>query len=152
MPNDPSSLSLNDLMRRLGGAPSGSPERTPLEVEFERRKFVWLRAAVVVAGAAVVVGCAGVLTLALRPPAPVVATAPQVLPRVAVSAPNATPAAAVPAFTRELLQKEPEIGMLPTGAAALVDDGTCPPGQIKQVVGGSISAGVPRTRSCIARP
>jgi uncharacterized caspase-like protein len=58
----------------------------------------------------------------------------------------------VPAFTNELLKREPAIGHLPTGATALVDDGTCPRGKIKKVVGGDIATGKPRKRSCIARP
>jgi hypothetical protein len=171
--SDLSTLSLNDLMQQIGGALPGSPERAPLEAEYQRRKFVWLRAAVVIAGVAVAVGCVAVFAGLLRPQAPVaVATAPAaatavvpaavapaaVMPASAQPAPAAPAAAtapqtaAVPAFTREILSREPEIGKLPTGASVLVDDGTCPAGMIKQVVGGSMSAGVPRTRSCVARP
>ena len=57
-----------------------------------------------------------------------------------------------PAFTNELLKKEPGIGKLPTGAKALVDDGTCPAGKIKQVIGGNVATGQPRIRSCVPRP
>jgi len=37
-------------------------------------------------------------------------------------------------------------------ATALVDDGTCPDGQIKQIVGSNVTTGQPRLRSCIPRP
>lgn len=57
-----------------------------------------------------------------------------------------------PAFTNEILKKEPGIGHLPTGASVLIDDGTCPKGQIKKVVGGSVATGQPRVRSCIPKP
>jgi caspase domain-containing protein/uncharacterized protein DUF6719 len=80
---------------------------------------------------------------ALSPPAP------------APSPPAATsraPSVVVPAFTKNLLKEEPAIGKLPTGASVLVDDGTCPTGQIKQVIGGSIATGQPRLRSCVPRP
>lgn len=57
-----------------------------------------------------------------------------------------------PAFTNEILKKEPGIGQLPTGASVLIDDGTCPNGQIKKVVGGSVATGQPRVRTCVPRP
>jgi uncharacterized caspase-like protein len=58
----------------------------------------------------------------------------------------------VPALTNELLKREPAIGQLPTGATVLVDDGTCPRGKIKKVVGGDVATRKPRIRTCIARP
>jgi len=58
----------------------------------------------------------------------------------------------VPAFSTQILKTEPAIGQLPTGATALVDDATCPSGQIKQIVGGNVTTGQPRLRSCIPRP
>ena len=66
----------------------------------------------------------------------------------------ATPATGpvAPAFTNQILTAEPAIGQLPTGAKVLVDDGTCPAGQLKQVVGGNVTTGQPRLRSCVARP
>jgi hypothetical protein len=63
-----------------------------------------------------------------------------------------TPESEPPAFTKELLKREPAIGQLPTGAAVLVDDGTCGAGKIKRVVGGNVATGQPRARSCVARP
>jgi len=46
---------------------------------------------------------------------------------------------------------EPPAGSLPFGQTVLVDDGSCPEGQIKQVTGGNGST-IPRKRECIARP
>lgn len=88
-----------------------------------------------------------------RPPVPPIAAAPTSAPVVAPAPqqPRA-PAPVVPAFSREFLKQEPAIGKLPTGAAAYVDDGTCPKGQIKLVVGGDIAKREPRQRSCVARP
>jgi len=57
-----------------------------------------------------------------------------------------------PAFSNQILKTEPPVGQLPTGASALIDDGTCPDGQIKKIVGGNVTTGQPRLRSCIPRP
>lgn len=51
----------------------------------------------------------------------------------------------------QTLTAEPAPGTLRSGAKVLVDDGTCPEGQIKQVTGSS-ARGIPRKRECIARP
>ena len=72
-------------------------------------------------------------------------------PTVPVPALPPRAAAPLPALTRDVLSQEPAIGKLPLGASVLVDDGTCPTGQIKQVVGGNIVIGQPRLRSCVAR-
>jgi hypothetical protein len=58
----------------------------------------------------------------------------------------------LPYWTKDILKKEPPIGQLPPDAAVLVDDGTCPKGKLKQVIGGNMVAGVGRKRSCVARP
>ncbi len=53
------------------------------------------------------------------------------------------------------LKQEPPTGGLPSGQVVLVDDGTCPAGQIKQVTGGNGSAaagGTGRQRKCIPKP
>jgi hypothetical protein len=47
--------------------------------------------------------------------------------------------------------REPGAGMVRTGTSMLVDDGTCPRGQIKEIFGGSLKHGVPRTRTCVPR-
>jgi hypothetical protein len=71
--------------------------------------------------------------------------------------PAAAPAAAPappqepPAFTAQILKTEPPIGQLPQGAKVLIDDGTCPAGQLKQVIGGNVSTGQTRIRSCVPR-
>ena len=96
--------------------------------------------------------------VAPRPSAPPPAAAPS----ASLTPPPAAPAPAartpenmpknLPALTREILKKEPPIGHLPPDASVLVDDGTCPKGQIKQVIGGNMVAGVARKRSCVAHP
>ena len=66
-------------------------------------------------------------------------------------APDKTPNG-LPLWTRDILKTEPPIGKLPPDAAVLVDDGTCPKGKLKQVIGGNMVAGVGRKRSCVAHP
>ena len=59
----------------------------------------------------------------------------------------------------QVLKKEPPRGELRCGSKVLVDDGTCPQGQIKEITGGcNLSAGgggsgggPPRQRRCINR-
>ena len=56
----------------------------------------------------------------------------------------------------EVQRREPPMGALREGQVVLVDDGTCPAGQIKQVIGGNhVAAGgfkhIVRTRKCIPR-
>ena len=48
-------------------------------------------------------------------------------------------------------EMEPAAGTIATGISVLVDDGTCPSGQIKQVTGGDTKRGVPRVRRCVRR-
>jgi hypothetical protein len=68
----------------------------------------------------------------------------------AAAAPSAEPIA--PANTAQILKTEPSIGQLPPGAKVLIDDGTCPVGQLKQVVGGNTATGQARLRSCVPLP
>ena len=56
----------------------------------------------------------------------------------------------------EVLKKEPPMGQLSEGQTVLVDDGSCPPGQIKEVIGGNhVSVGgtkhILRTCKCIPK-
>jgi hypothetical protein len=56
----------------------------------------------------------------------------------------------------QILKREPPMGQLREGQTVLVDDGTCPAGQIKQVVGGNhVKVGgtkhIVRTSRCIPR-
>ena len=58
----------------------------------------------------------------------------------------ATPAGA------EQVSREQDIPDLRLGQRVLVDDGSCPPGQIKEVSGSQMTTtGVLRTRKCIPR-
>jgi hypothetical protein len=55
-----------------------------------------------------------------------------------------------------LLKQEPPMGALKPGQIVLVDDGKCPKGQVRQVVGGDhVEAGgtkrVKRTSRCVGR-
>lgn len=51
-----------------------------------------------------------------------------------------------------IVKEEPPIGELPTGATLLVDDGACPPGEVKKVIGGNVATHQSRIRSCVPRP
>ena len=60
------------------------------------------------------------------------------------------------AANAEILKREPPMGALKEGQVVLVDDGTCPSGQVKRVVGGNhVKVGgtkrIVRTHSCVAR-
>jgi hypothetical protein len=57
-----------------------------------------------------------------------------------------------------VLKQEPSEGTLRAGQAVLVDDGTCPPGEIKQVTGGAnlshgqyVAGKASRQTKCIKR-
>jgi hypothetical protein len=51
------------------------------------------------------------------------------------------------------VSREQDIVNLQLGQRVKVDDGTCPSGQIKQIMGARMSAsGVVRTHKCIPRP
>jgi hypothetical protein len=60
----PRDMGLGELMSWLGDAQPGSTGRPGLEAEYERRKFVWQRVAVVIAGVGVAVGLLGVIVAA----------------------------------------------------------------------------------------
>jgi len=52
----------------------------------------------------------------------------------------------------QTFSREQDIAALRLGQRALVDDGSCPAGQIKEVMGSQMTAsGVLRTRKCIQR-
>jgi class 3 adenylate cyclase len=97
-------------------------------------------------------------------PAPIAAKAPVVAPPPLASAPAAVAPAAVnvPAGAGPAsgyLTEEPPMGKLGQGVRVLVDDRTCPDGEIKEVVGGNFywpdgtkkKEGAVRTRRCIPR-
>jgi hypothetical protein len=63
------------------------------------------------------------------------------------------------AQAQRVLKSEPQAGSLAEREIVLVDDGTCPANQIKEVTGGSNhkasggkQIGTPRTTRCIPRP
>ncbi|WP_249131187.1 MULTISPECIES: DUF6719 family protein [unclassified Bradyrhizobium] len=65
-------------------------------------------------------------------------------------------AAAFPAIIQsasaQTVMREADIVDLRVGQRVLVDDGSCPAGQIKQVIGARLSQnGVVRTQSCVPR-
>lgn len=48
-------------------------------------------------------------------------------------------------------KREPPKGALAWGKTVLVDDGTCPSGQIKEITGGNTRHAIPRKKKCIPR-
>ncbi len=58
----------------------------------------------------------------------------------------------LPASAQQSVSREQDIGDLRVGQRVLVDDGSCPAGQIKQIVGSQLTeGGVLRTRGCVQR-
>ncbi|PZA12178.1 hypothetical protein DNX69_09195 [Rhodopseudomonas palustris] len=61
-------------------------------------------------------------------------------------------AVAAPAAAQQQVSREQDITGLRLGQKILVDDGSCPNGQIKEVTGSTLtSTGVAATRKCIQR-
>jgi hypothetical protein len=58
---------------------------------------------------------------------------------------------ATDALAQRVLKQEPPLGSLATGKSVLVDDGTCPKGQIKKVTGGHMQRREPRSVTCVPR-
>lgn len=56
---------------------------------------------------------------------------------------------ALSACVQPMLDAEPPGGTVPHNERVLVNDGTCPAGQIKEITGGNNTLGIPRTRRCI---
>jgi hypothetical protein len=53
---------------------------------------------------------------------------------------------------QSIVSREQDIGDLRLGQKVMVDDGSCPTGQIKEVQGAQMtSSGVTRTRKCVPR-
>ena len=50
------------------------------------------------------------------------------------------------------LSQDPAPGKLPYGTVAYVDDGQCPAGQVKRLIGGDGKKNIPRHVECVARP
>lgn len=71
---------------------------------------------------------------------------------VALVSAAALAAMAHSAVAEQSLMREGDIVDLRVGQRVFVDDGSCPAGQIKQIVGSKLSQnGVVRTRSCVPR-
>jgi hypothetical protein len=59
---------------------------------------------------------------------------------------------ATSAFAQQPVMREADVPDLRLGQRVLVDDGSCPAGQIKEVLGSQMTTtGVVRTRKCIPR-
>ena len=52
----------------------------------------------------------------------------------------------------EILKEMPADGVVRRGHIVYVDDGKCPAGEVKKIVGGDRQAGVKRQVSCVKRP
>ena len=56
------------------------------------------------------------------------------------------------AFAQQAVMREQDIGELRLGQRVLVDDGSCPTGQVKEVLGSQMTTeGVVRSRKCVPR-
>jgi uncharacterized protein DUF6719 len=61
-------------------------------------------------------------------------------------------ALAAPALADQVVSREQDIPDLRLGQRIMIDDGSCPAGQIKQVTGAKLTTtGVTRTRKCVPR-
>jgi hypothetical protein len=57
-----------------------------------------------------------------------------------------------PALAQQTVMRESDIADLRLGQRVLVDDGSCPAGQIKEVQGSQMTTtGIVRTRKCVPR-
>ena len=54
--------------------------------------------------------------------------------------------------SQPVLKEVPKEGELPRGKVVLVDDGTCPKGEVKEVTGGSREKAIPRKTRCVKKP
>jgi hypothetical protein len=52
----------------------------------------------------------------------------------------------------QILKQEPPQPALKEGQRVLVDDGSCPAGQVQEVRGGSFVRHIPRSYRCVPRP
>ena len=61
-------------------------------------------------------------------------------------------AAATVYAAQVVLKEEPAKGVLRVGEVVYVDDGSCPPGELKKITGGNQKAGKTRLVECVKRP
>jgi uncharacterized caspase-like protein len=52
-------------------------------------------------------------------------------------------------LAQQSLTAEPPLGTLVPGSRWLVNDGSCPAGQVKEIIAGTVSAHIPRQRRCV---
>jgi hypothetical protein len=58
----------------------------------------------------------------------------------------------IPALAQQAVMREQDIVDLRLGQRVLVDDGSCPAGQVKEVSGSQMTtSGIVRTRKCVPR-
>ena len=75
----------------------------------------------------------------------------RVIPLTSVSV-FALLALTAPALAQQTVMRESDITDLRLGQRVLVDDGSCPAGQIKEISGSQMTpAGIVRTRKCVPR-
>ena len=61
-------------------------------------------------------------------------------------------ALSAPALAQQTVMRESDIAELRLGQRVLVDDGSCPAGQIKEISGSQMTpAGIVRNRKCVPR-
>lgn len=60
--------------------------------------------------------------------------------------------AAVAQAGQPVLKEVPREGEIQHNKVVLVDDGTCPKGEIKEITGGSREKSIPRKTRCVKRP
>ena len=54
--------------------------------------------------------------------------------------------------SQPVLKEVPKDGEIPYRKIVLVDDGTCPKGEVKEITGGSRERSIPRKTRCVKRP
>ena len=79
------------------------------------------------------------------------ASRPMTVLRIALCCGGLLGLAAVPAMAQQVSREQDIVG-LRVGQRVVVDDGTCPAGQVKEVLGAQMTpAGIARISKCIAR-
>jgi hypothetical protein len=79
------------------------------------------------------------------------ATALFIAPIAAMAGPDSAKTISKRGLPPRVYTSMPPPGSLPRFTVFLVDDGSCPSGQIKKVTGGWKAQHIPRTAECIAR-
>lgn len=139
-----------------GSAPAAAS--APVKPAVSRMPLIAASAAIVVAAAGFIWWFARTPSALVNPPAPVAVPAAANTPAGAPT-PTAGAQRPGPVPAAAYLTEEPPIGKLGEGVRVLVDDRTCPDGEIKEVIGGNFfwpdgtkkKDGVARIRRCIPR-